>query len=144
MLQHLPFRYEDRSVFYRIADIEVESTAFQFRGKIVKKALVGAKRASRLLAVFHDGVDSLELVWFKGANRILNQLPLNVEVVVYGKPSNYGGKWQLAHPEVEKVEAYENRRGGGFHPVYSTTEKLSSRGLNSSGLARLILSLIHI
>jgi len=138
LLQHLPFRYEDRSVFYRIADIEVESTAFQFRGKIVKKALVGAKRASRLLAVFHDGVDSLELVWFKGANRILNQLPLNVEVVVYGKPSNYGGKWQLAHPEVEKVEAYKNRRGGGFHPVYSTTEKLSSRGLNSSGLARLI------
>ena len=65
LLQHLPFRYEDRSIFYSIADIEVESTAFQFRGKIVKKALVGAKRASRLLAVFHDGEDSLELVWFK-------------------------------------------------------------------------------
>ena len=138
VLQHLPFRYEDRSIFYRISDIEVESTAFQFRGKIVKKALLGGKRASRLVAVFNDGEDSLELVWFKGANRILKQLPLNVEVVVYGKPSNYGGKWQLAHPEIEKVEAYENRRGGGFNPVYSTTEKLSSRGLNSAGLSRLI------
>lgn len=138
LLQHLPFRYEDRSVFYRISDIEVESTAFQFRGKIIKKALVGGKRASRLVAVFNDGDDSLELVWFKGANRILNQLPLNVEVVVYGKPSNYGGKWQLAHPEVEKFEAYEMRRSGGFHPVYSSTDKLTSRGLNSAGFARLI------
>ena len=138
LLQHLPFRYEDRSVFYRISDIEVESTAFQFRGKIIKKALVGGKRASRLVAVFNDGDDSLELVWFKGANRILNQLPLNVEVVVYGKPSNYGSKWQLAHPEVEKFESYEMRRAGGFHPVYSSTDKLTSRGLNSAGFARLI------
>ena len=80
VLQHLPFRYEDRSIFYRISDIEVESTAFQFRGKIVKKALLGGKRASRLVAVFNDGEDSLELVWFKGANRILKQLPLKLPV----------------------------------------------------------------
>ena len=138
LIQHLPFRYEDRSVFHKISDIQADSTSLQLRGKIIKKALVGGKRASRLVAVFKDGEGELELVWFKGANRILKQLPLNVEVVVYGKPSNYGGKWQLAHPEIEKVESYENRRGGGFYPVYSTTEKLSSRGLNSAGVARLI------
>ncbi|MGY8916898.1 MAG: ATP-dependent DNA helicase RecG [Flavobacteriales bacterium] len=138
LLQHLPFRYEDRSVFHSISDIVVETTAFQFRGKIIKKGLIGGKKASRLVAVFNDGRDSLELVWFKGAKWILNQLPINVDVVVYGKPTNFAGKWQIAHPEVEKIEDFEKRRGGGFHPVYSSTEKLTSRGLNSAGISRLI------
>jgi len=138
LIQHLPFRYEDRSVFHKISDIQADSTSLQLRGKIIKKELVGGKRASRLVAVFKDGEGELELVWFKGAKWIINQLPLNVEVVVFGRPTKFGRKWNIAHPEVEKVDAFEKRRGGGFHPVYSSTEKLTTRGLNSAGLARLI------
>ena len=138
LIQHLPFRYEDRSVFHKISDIQADSTSLQLRGKIIKKELVGGKRASRLVAVFKDGEGELELVWFKGAKWIINQLPINVEVVVFGRPTKFGRKWNIAHPEVEKVDAFEKRRGGGFHPVYSSTEKLTNRGLNSAGLARLI------
>lgn len=138
LIQHLPFRYEDRSVFHKISDIQADSTSLQLRGKIIKKELVGGKRASRLVAVFQDGEGELELVWFKGAKWIINQLPINVEVVVFGRPTKFGRKWNIAHPEVEKVEAFVKRRGGGFHPVYSSTEKLTARGLSSSGLARLI------
>ena len=140
LIQHLPFRYEDRSIFHRISDIEADSTSLQLRGKITKKELVGGKKASRLVAVFKDDEGELELVWFKGAKWIINQLPLNVEVVVFGKPTKFGRKWNIAHPEVEKVDAFEKRRGGGFHPIYSSTEKLTNRGLNSAGLARLIRS----
>ncbi len=140
LIQHLPFRYEDRSIFYKISDISAESSALQFKGKILKKTLVGAKKGSRLVAVFNDGDKELELVWFKGAKWILNQIPLNVDVIIYGRPTVFAGKWNIAHPEVERADAFEKRRGGGLHPVYSSTEKLSARGLNSPGLARLIRS----
>ena len=138
LLQHLPFRYEDRSIFHRISDIEADTTSLQLKGKITKKELVGGKKASRLVAVFQDGDGELELVWFKGAKWIINQLPLNVDVVVFGRPTKFGRKWNIAHPEVEKADAFEKRRGGGLHPIYSSTEKLTNRGLNSAGLARLI------
>ena len=140
LIQHLPFRYEDRSIFHRTSDIEADSTSLQLRGKITKKELVGGKKASRLVAVFKDDEGELELVWFKGAKWIINQLPLNVEVVVFGRPTKFGRKWNIAHPEVEKADAFEKRRGGGLHPIYSSTEKLTNRGLNSAGLARLIRS----
>ncbi len=121
LLQHLPFRYEDRSIFHRISEIEADTTALQLKGKITKKELVGGKKASRLVAVFQDGDGELELVWFKGAKWIINQLPLNVDVVVFGRPTKFGRKWNIAHPEVEKADAFEKRRGGGLHPIYSST-----------------------
>ena len=68
LLQHLPFRYEDRSVFHRISDIEADTTSLQLKGKITKKELVGGKKASRLVATFQDPTGSMELVWFKGQN----------------------------------------------------------------------------
>ena len=60
--------------------------------------------------------------------------------MVFGRPTKFGRKWNIAHPEVEKADAFEKRRGGGLHPIYSSTEKLTNRGLNSAGLARLIRS----
>jgi len=138
LIQHLPFRYEDRSVFYKISDITAESSALQFKGKITNKTLIGGGKQSRLVAVFNDGESDLELVWFKGAKWIINSLPINIEVIIYGKPSRFGKKWNVPHPEVERADLYEKRRGGGLQPVYSSTEKLSARGLNSPGLARLI------
>lgn len=138
LIQHLPFRYEDRSKFHTIADITADSTALQLKGKITSKKIVGIGRQSRLVAQFEDGEQSLELVWFKGGKWIMNQLPIDITVVIYGKPVNYKGKWNIPHPEVERADKYEQRGGGGLHPVYSSTEKLTSRGLHSSGLGRFI------
>ena len=138
LIQHLPFRYEDRSRFHEIADITAESTALQLKGKIVSKKIVGAGRHARLVALFDDGDRTMELVWFKGGKWIINQLPLDITVVIYGRPQIYKGKWNMPHPEVERADQFEKRGGGGLHPVYSSTEKLTSRGLHSSGLGKLI------
>ena len=138
LLLHLPFRYEDRSQFHRIADIQSEHTAVQMLGVITQAKEVRGARGSRLIAVFDDGEATMELQWFRGAQWILRNLPVQKQVVIYGKPNLYKGKWNIAHPEVELLSHFETRKGDGLHPVYSSTEKLGRQGLHSQGLAKLI------
>ncbi|MGB0179443.1 MAG: ATP-dependent DNA helicase RecG [Flavobacteriales bacterium] len=138
LLLHLPFRYEDRSQFHRIADIQGEHTAVQMQGVITQAKEVRGARGSRLIAVFDDGEATMELQWFRGAQWILRNLPVQKQVVIYGKPNLYKGKWNIAHPEVELFSHFETRKGDGLHPVYSSTEKLGRQGLHSQGLAKLI------
>ena len=138
LLLHLPFRYEDRSQFHRIADIQGEHTAVQMQGVITQAKEVRGARGSRLIAVFDDGEATMELQWFRGAQWILRNLPVQKQVVIYGKPNLYKGKWNIAHPEVELLSHFETRKGDGLHPVYSSTEKLGRQGLHSQGLAKLI------
>ena len=142
LLLHLPFRYEDRSQFHRIADIQGEHTAVQMLGVITQAKEVRGARGSRLIAVFDDGESTLELQWFRGAKWILRNLPVQKQVVIYGKPNMYKGKWNMAHPEVELLSHYETRKGNGLHPVYSSTEKLGRQGLHSQGLAKLIRNVV--
>jgi len=80
----------------------------------------------------------LELVWFKGVKWMASQIPVQRQIVVFGKPQRYGKKWSIAHPEVELLDSYERRGGAGLVPVYRSTEKLSNRGLASAGLGRLM------
>ena len=138
LLLHLPFRYEDRSQFHRIADIQGEHTAVQMLGVITQAKEVRGARGSRLIAVFDDGETTMELQWFRGAQWILRNLPVQKQVVIYGKPNLYKGKWNIAHPEVELLSHFETRKGDGLHPVYSSTEKLGRQGLHNQGLAKLI------
>ena len=138
LLLHLPFRYEDRSQFHKIDDIQGEHIAVQMLGVITQAKEVRGARGSRLIATFSDGESTLELQWFRGAQWIMRNLPVQKEVVIYGKPNLYKGKWNIAHPEVELLAHFETRKGDGLHPVYSSTEKLGRQGLHSQGLAKLI------
>ena len=138
LLLHLPFRYEDRSQFHRITDIQGEHTAVQMLGVITQAKEVRGARGSRLIAVFDDGEATMELQWFRGAQWILRNLPVQKQVVIYGKPNSYKGKWNIAHPEVELFSHFETRKGDALHPVYSSTEKLGRQNLHSQGLAKLI------
>ena len=142
LILHLPFRYEDRSEFHKISGIHGEHTAVQMLGVITQAKEVRGGRGSRVIAVFDDGEATMELQWFRGAQWIIRNLPVQKQVVVYGKPNLYKGKWNIAHPEVELFSHFENRKGNGLHPVYSSTERLGRQGLHSQGLAKLIRNVI--
>ncbi len=142
LIEHVPFRYEDRSRFVRVAEINSDAAAIQLQGVISKVAEVPSKRGKRIVAQFQDETGALELVWFKGGRWIVAQLPVNQQVVIFGKPARFGGKWNIAHPEVERLDTFQTRKGLGLQPVYSTTEKLTNRGLGSAGLARLIRAVL--
>ena len=98
LIQHYPFRYEDRTKFYRINELDDSLTNAQIKGKIKRFELVGGGRKKRLVAHFTDGEGNLELVWFQGINWVRDRIKPGVEYVVYGKPSVYNGKINISHP----------------------------------------------
>ena len=141
LLMHFPFRYVDKSNIHLISNIDETLPYIQFKGKIVKLEEKGLKRSKRLIAYLRDSSGDIELIWFKSVKWIKANINLDKEYIVFGKPSFYAGKASLVHPDLdvvdEKIDDYR-----GLHGVYSTTEKLIHKGLNSRAISRLIKNLI--
>ncbi|HLT72689.1 MAG TPA: ATP-dependent DNA helicase RecG [Cyclobacteriaceae bacterium] len=141
LIQHYPFRYEDRTRFYSIRDITDEMQYVQVKGTITRVELQGEGRRKRLTALFKDDSGQLDLVWFQGINWIAERLKPNVRYTVFGKPTRYGTRWSMVHPEFE-VLVDEGNSTGSFFPVYPLTEKLRTRRLDSKFLSRLMQELL--
>jgi ATP-dependent DNA helicase RecG len=141
LLMHYPFRYVDKSQFQKVRDVKSDAVAVQLQGTIVRLTEMGEARAKRLVGIFQDETGTMELVWFKGARWLKSSLPVNKPCLVYGKPTEFKGKFNIAHPEVEEIETSRMAAGVGLKPVYSTTEKMSNRGLNSNVIGKLTLQL---
>ncbi|MFA0961835.1 ATP-dependent DNA helicase RecG [Roseivirga sp. BDSF3-8] len=141
LIQHYPFRYEDRTRLYKIRDINRDMTHVQVKGVIRNLAISGIGRKKRLVAVFSDDTGSIELTWFQGIQWVMKRISTGTEYVVFGRPQFFGAKASIAHPE---LEAYTTRHdaGGYLQPVYPTTEKLRSRYLDSKGLSKLVKALL--
>lgn len=137
LLYHFPFRYVDRSVFHSINSIESDAASVQLKGKLSRLERHGKPRQQRLIAEFYDDSGSIELIWFKGIRFIESSLKLNTEYVLFGKPNFFKGKKSIPHPELELLNPENALAGGQLQPVYSSSEKLSSHGLNSRGIERL-------
>ena len=134
-MEHYPFRYVDKSQFHTIGSLHAHSGEVQIKGQIVKIDELGAPRQRRLVATFTDGKGFIELIWFKGAKWVKKSLKPNTPIVVYGKINDFNGKKSLPHPEIYSPSEIEV---SAVEPVYSTTEKLTKRGLNSKGIARVM------
>jgi ATP-dependent DNA helicase RecG len=143
LIQHYPFRYEDRTTFYTIREIRDELQFVQLKGKIRKTELIGVGFKKRLVAHFADSTGEIELVWFQGINWIADKLKPGIEYIVFGKPALYGNKFNIAHPEIE-VELEKREDDGFLQPIYSTTEKLRTRRLDSKALSKHIQDLVHV
>lgn len=142
LLQHYPFRYEDRTRFYSIRDITDEMPYVQLRGTIRRVDLHGTARSRRMTAQLTDGTGTLELVWFQGIRWIAEKVKPGMDFIVFGKPTRYGTKWTMAHPELE-VPGTAVESGGSFHPVYPLTEKLRARHIDSKLFSRLMREVLH-
>ena len=103
LITHYPFRYVDRTKFYKIGEIHEELPYVQLRGIIIKVQSIGEARQKRLVASFKDDTGIIELVWFRGIKWLLDVFKTNVEYVVFGKPNRYKNKFSIAHPEIEPV-----------------------------------------
>ena len=138
-MEHYPFRYVDKSQFHTIRTLNAHSGDVQIKGQITKIEELGAPRQRRLVATFTDGEGFIELVWFKGAKWVRKSLKLNTPMVVYGKVNDFNGKKSLPHPE---LYAPTDAEESAVEPVYSTTEELTKRGLNSKGIAKVMKAVL--
>ncbi len=141
LIQQYPFRYEDRTKFYTIREINDSMPYIQVKGKIRHIETAGTGRKKRLIAYFSDATGEIELIWFQGAQWVSKGLKTGIEYVVFGKPTRFKNKFNIAHPEIEPV-TNNNSEKPFLQPIYSTTEKLRNRYLDSKGISKLQKTLI--
>ena len=137
LLYYFPYKYIDRTKFYKIKDIHPDLPYIQIRGQITGLETVGAKNRLRLIAYFNDGSGIIELVWFKGVKWIRSSLKKGVELVIFGKPSDFNGKINIIHPEIEEWEKRDNSFSYSLYASYNTTEKLKNNFLTSKVILKL-------
>ncbi len=142
LLFHYPFRYIDKSQITSVSQIKTEHEPVQLLLECVSWQELGVGRAKRLAARFRDASGDIELVWFKGAQYIVKSLQIGQHYLVYGKPTLFSGKYNIAHPELEWVEKSRMMSGSTMKPVYRSTEKAAKKGLNSNGIAQLTRQMI--
>ena len=143
LLLHFPFRYVDKSNIHLISQINDSFPHVQFRGRIKKIEEKGNKRSKRLIAYFQDSSGVIELIWFKSIRWIKQNLDLDKEYIVFGKPSFFSGKPNLVHPDLDVMDGIKEDFMG-LHGVYSTTEKLINKGLNSRAISKLVKNLLPL
>ena len=143
LLHYYPFRHIDRSKFYKISEINPEANMVQVKGKFKRIDSIGAKRAVRMVGQFVDDEGGqLEVAWFRSLTWIKQSIKTETEYVLFGKPGEYKGKIQMTHPEIELAENFNQPLKGGLEGVYSTTEKLKARRLDSRAIRKLMETLL--
>ncbi len=143
LLHFFPYRYIDKTQFYTINQLHKNTAEVQIVGKITGIKTVKQKRGSRLVASFADATGQMELVWFKGAKWIKDNLKINVPYVVYGKLNWYNNTPSMAHPEMELVSEYKKKLQTAMQPMYSSTEKLTNKGMSNKLMRTMMQNLLQ-
>jgi ATP-dependent DNA helicase RecG len=143
LIQHYPFRYEDRTRFYTIQEIHEEMPLVQLKGKIRGKEIIGTGIKKRMVCYFRDETGEVELVWFQGISWVSDKIKTGIEYVVFGKPVRYGNRYSIAHPEID-LPAVAQEKSGMLQPVYPLSEKLRSRKIDSKTISKFIQDLLLI
>ena len=137
LLRWYPYRYVDRTRMYYVHEIDNSILYIQLKGKITAFETFGEGRKRRLVAHFTDGTGFVDLVWFQGTKFIESKYKINQEYIVFGKPSLFGNKWNIPHPDID-VYMCEADRPEGFMAMYNTTEKMKNHYLNSKAMQNII------
>ncbi|MDY4514675.1 MAG: ATP-dependent DNA helicase RecG [Paludibacteraceae bacterium] len=140
MLRQYPYKYIDRSRFYKIAEIEDEDTYVQIIGEVTEWHTIGTGKGARLSATFSDGSHIIELIWFKGIQYV--KLQKGVKYLLFGKPSRFNHLFNFVHPELTPWEKVTPEMTQGLEPYYNTSETMKKKGLNSKAMRTIIAHLI--
>ena len=140
MLRQYPYKYIDRSRFYRIAELDDEDTYVQIIGEVTEWHTIGIGKAQRLSATFFDGTHQCELVWFRGVQYV--KLQKNVKYLLFGKPSRFQHEYNFVHPELTPWSKVTPEMTQGLEPYYNTTDKMKRVGLNSRAMRMIIADLL--
>ena len=142
LLEHFPYKYVDRSRIYLISEINGDMPFVQIRGRILgyDEYDMGARR-KRIVGHFSDGHGVVDLVWFRGAQYIYKNYPIGKELIVFGKPTIYGGRYQFAHPDIDDASQLQLSEMG-MQPYYMTTERMKKAGITSRAMEKMTKALL--
>lgn len=144
LLNFYPFRYIDRTRFYKISELDPELPYVQILGRITSKEQIGEKHKKRLVARLTDDTGSIELVWFQSLKWVDENVIKGKVYIVFGKPTVFNGSFSISHPDLENYPRPATITGNlMLQPVYHSTEKLKKFFLDSKGIQKLQTSLIE-
>lgn len=141
LLYYFPYKYVDRSRLYHVVDIDGNMPYIQLKGEILSFETFGEGRQRRLVAHFSDGTGVIDLVWFQGIKYLLTRYKLHTEYIVFGKPTIFNGRINVAHPDIDPVNELV-LTNMGMQPYYNTTERMKKGGLNSHAIEKLTKNLL--
>ena len=137
LLYYFPYKYVDRSRLYYIHEIDGNMPYIQLKGQILSFETIGEGRQRRLVAHFSDGTGVVDLVWFQGIKYLMGKYKAHEEYIVFGKPTVFNGRINIAHPDIDPAKDL-TLSAMGLQPYYNTTEKMKRAGLNSHALEKLM------
>ena len=137
LLYYFPYKYVDRSRLYYIHEIDGNMPYIQMKGQILSFETVGEGRQRRLVAHFSDGTGVVDLVWFQGIKYLVGKYKAHEEYIVFGKPTVFNGRINVAHPDIDSSKNL-TLSSMGLQPYYNTTEKMKRSGMNSHALEKLM------
>ena len=131
LLHFFPYRYIDRTKFYKINELININSDIQIIGRIVELKTIQQKKGTRLVGKFQDDTGAIELVWFKGHKWLKDSIKINTQFVIYGKLNYFKGVFSIVHPEMDLLEDYKKKIQTKLQPVYSSTDKLVNSGVSN-------------
>ncbi|UMB54946.1 ATP-dependent DNA helicase RecG [Lutibacter sp. A64] len=143
LINFFPNRYIDRTQFFKINQLQQNSSEIQVIGKITNIRTVQQKRGSRLVATFRDETGTMELVWFRGAKWIKDNLKTNTPYVIFGKTTFFNGLFSMPHPEMDLLADYKKNLRSAMQPIYPSTEKLTNKGISNKVVSKMIQNLFE-
>ena len=142
LLYYFPYKYVDRSHIYYIQEIDGGMPYIQLKGEILSFEAVGEGRQRRLIAHFSDGTGIVDLVWFQGIKFIIGKYKIRQEYIVFGKPTAFNGRINIAHPDIDLASELK-LSSMGLQPYYNTTEKMKRSFLNSNMIEKMMNTVVQ-
>ena len=142
LLYYFPYKYVDRSRIYYIHEIDGTMPYIQLKGEILGFETIGEGRQRRLIAHFSDGTGIVDLVWFQGIKFLVGKYKVHQEYIVFGKPSVFNGRINIAHPDIDNASELKLSTMG-LQPHYNTTEKMKRSSLNSHAIEKMMSAVVQ-
>ena len=142
LLYYFPYKYVDRSRIYYIHEIDGTMPYIQLKGEILGFETIGEGRQRRLIAHFSDGAGIVDLVWFQGIKFLVGKYKVHQEYIVFGKPSVFNGRINIAHPDIDNASELKLSTMG-LQPYYNTTEKMKRSSLNSHAIEKMMSAVVQ-
>lgn len=143
LLYYFPYKYIDRSRLYYVHEIDGNMPYIQLRGQILSYEEAGEGYRKRLIAHFSDGTGVVDLVWFQGQKFVTGKYKVRTQYIVFGKPTVFGGRVNIAHPDIDPADELV-LSNMGLQPYYNTTEKMKHNWLNSRTIEKLMANLCDL
>lgn len=143
LLYYFPYKYVDRSRVYSVYEVDGNMPYIQLKGEILSFEAAGEGRQRRLIAHFSDGTGVVDLIWFQGIKYILGKYKVHQEYIVFGKPTAFNGRINLAHPDIDPVSELKLSTMG-MQPYYNTTEKMKRSMINSHAIEKLMNTVVQM